>query len=89
MLQKPQKKQKEELALCENEFIDFLSECVHNILEGNVPMKVSKLQKYKQLMKILKNSRLSQNKRRSCLTTREGVQLVNLIGPACVRYLEQ
>ena len=88
MLQRSTEKQRKLLQQSNDDFITFLCECVLNIMEGNVPIDVKKLEKYENSLRILCNPRTSKIRRRKCLLSEDGLKVIKIIGPPCIGYLE-
>ena len=69
---------------CNDDFIKFLSECILNILEGNITMQKGDrkdLKMYSQMIASIIKRRASLSKRRILLSTDEGLELIKTIAP--------
>ena len=83
-----QKFKKDFVKHCPKDFIRFLSECIVNLLHGELS-EVRKLdvQKYQKEVQLLVNKRTSQQKRRKILSSAKGLALINIITPSVITRL--
>ena len=76
------------LQSCPKEFIRFLSECIVNILQGNLQsVKRHHVIKYKRELHLLSLKRTTWKQRRDLLTSERGLQLVDTITPFVINHL--
>ena len=76
------------LQSCPKEFIRFLSECIVNILKGNLQnVKRHHVIKYKRELHLLSLKRTNWKQRRDLLTSERGLQLVDTITPFVINHL--
>ena len=68
-----------------NKFIQFLSECLLNIVNGNVPVNKTKLECYEKSFKTLLSSQSSLKQKGKLLAKETG--LVRIVGFSCYSYL--
>lgn len=84
----PRNKQKQYLMLSDDKFIDFLSECAINIINGNVQVQsVKQLSSFEKEMKSLCNKKTSSKVRRKVLQSVKGLRLLKILGKYCESYL--
>lgn len=81
------KKKKEFITNCSNDFIQFLCECVINVLDGNVPINISIILDYEIEMRHLRQKSLSNSVRRKILSTPGGLNLIKSIQEPVLNYL--
>ena len=82
---------KEQCAFIKNsnsDFLRFICECIANMLLGNVPIDPTKLYKYQTELSHLKNKSLSTTVRREILCSRNGIELLNIIGKPILKRLK-
>lgn len=82
-------RKKEFLSSCPAKFIKFLCECVLNVLEGNVPVSVKKIQKYEKEIRQLSNRSSSNTVRRRTLSLPSGLRLIETLTEPVCRYFDQ
>ena len=76
------------LQSCPKDFIRFLSECIVNILKGNLQnVKRHHVIKYKRELHLLFLKRFIWKQRRDLLTSERGLQLVDTITPFVIYHL--
>ena len=59
--------------------ISVLCECLHNVIRGNVKVRIDNLQQYENIFRIVLRKRTSLDKKRAILLTKTGFELVWLI----------
>ncbi len=64
-----------------------ICECLHNVLEGIVPIKINKLRRSELESKVLTSKTTANSVRRKVLLTEGGLSLLNLIVGPCHKYL--
>lgn len=69
-----------------NDQISSLCEVCVNILNGNIPVNVRKLRKYKNILRLLSNKRESTQKKKRILVNQSG-GFLPLIAPAIISAL--
>lgn len=87
-LQLSRKEQKKRIDFCSDDFIIFLCECVLNVLQGTVPIKVETIRKYQPEFEYILRNRKNISNIRKVFTTPKGLDIVRLIGEPCIKYLE-
>lgn len=81
--------QKQYLETCENAFIKFLSECIANILNGNVRIRKNDLFKFQNEMDHLKKKSLSPTVRREIFTSPRGLLLLSIISDPIQQHFKK
>lgn len=76
------------IRLCDDKFVEFLCECVLNIINGNVPVQsTTPFKKFENEMKSLcKRKTLSKGRRRT-LSSAKGSKLLKTLYKPCADYL--
>ena len=86
----PTRKRKQYLLLCDEKFINFLSECALNIINGNVIVEnIKQVQMLEKPMRLLCNKKASSKVRRKTLSSNKGLKLVSLFNKHCAKYLSK
>ena len=76
------------LKTCSKEFIRFLSECIVNLLQGNLPeVKRRHVLKYRDKIHQLTVKRTTWKQRRSLLPSQKGLLLIKTISPFVINHL--
>lgn len=74
------------LLCCDCDFLRFICECVANIILGNVPIDKTLLYKFQPELIQLRQKTLSTAVRRKILSSKKGIELINIIcGPIIKR----
>lgn len=77
------------LSCCSARFLQFLCECVHNILIGNVPINLKTISGFQHEMSHLRKKSLSGAVRRKIWSSKQGLRLVDIISDPICQHLEQ
>ena len=87
LLQLSNAKRKKLLHKCKPAFIRFLCECVVNVLNGNVPIRMHDILPYEKEMRLLSKKTLRNQVRRKTFKSLRGLKLLKAIGEPCCSYL--
>ena len=73
----------------DSDFIWFLSDCVVNVLSGNVPVNKNELKKFKNILRKLSDRKIGKSQRTKLFLSPSGIKLILLIAKPCAAYLEK
>ncbi len=73
---------------CDADFITFLSECVTNILNGNVVIRKKTIMKYYNEMRILSDPKIPMSNRREILSSDKGLHLIQDMSRAVFNHFK-
>lgn len=71
----------------EDSYINFLSECVLNILEGVVKIDTVAFKKHEKQIKLIVDPTITLSRKRSIFSSVLGWKLAKLIAPPCIEFL--
>ena len=74
---------------CHSDFLRFICECIANILLGNVPIDKTLLYKFHPELFHLRKKSLSTTVRRKILSSKRGVELLNIIAVPILKKLKK
>ena len=70
------------------DFLRFVSECIANILLGNVPIYPQLIYKFEAELTQLRKKSLSTTARRELLSSKKGIELLNTISNCVIKRLK-
>ena len=75
------------LRICDSDVILVLCECLHNVLQGHVKVKVRDLEKHRHIFESVLKKKSSMDKRRAFFLAKTGFELIQLIIEFCFIHL--
>lgn len=77
------------IKLADNGFILFLCECIHNVLNGYVPVKLTHFKKFKtEIQELLKPTTTLATKKK-IIATKRGRNLIKIVSKPCIKHISQ
>ena len=86
MLELPESNLRKFLKQAPNSFINFLCECLLNVINGNVPVNKQLLKNQEKLFQQLLSKKTSLEKKRNVLAKKS--ELIRALGLSCYIYLK-